>query len=296
MMNVCSKFLVAVALVACGSATARRQVELMPRDNLDFEGDRTPTESYSRASGSDTFSGRKNHDSKLMLGAGITTLTNRPQGNETVTHTIYAAVGAETHQGYIGGDLDLFFGSAAVDLNNQGGVVQQRSGSLKQYGGMFDLTGELPIDLGGFLILPRAGIGYGVQHLALTRDLGLNAGRTNFGVGVGARETIHGAFAVGGVILRPVRFLTLSADYSASFFTDGSISGNGAGIEIPLGNGASDFDRIRASIFFRLSRTFYLGGQFVQRSINFNIPVALDPNGILSPKQRHFLGLIGIEL
>jgi len=285
-----------VAVVAWGnSASARPRIELMPREELSLEGDRSPTESYSYGQGQEPVSRRRNYSSRFMVGGGITTLADRQNtSGETVNHTFYLGAGAETHQGYLGGDLDLYFGSGSVDKPATSTLIQQRAGSLKQMGALFDVTLELPIEAAGFLIVPRAGIGYGAQYLSLERDFGLQNTTTN--IGLGTKELVHGAFAMAGLIVSPVKMFTLSADYSTSFFSTGSVTGSIGSIDIPLGNGASSFDRIRASLIFRISRSISLGGQFVQRRIFISNGILNDPNGILSPKQRHFLGVLGFEL
>ena len=284
-------------LVAAWSSPglARKPVELMPREDLAVEADRAPTESYSYSQARESYHHRRNRSARLLVGGGITTIAERnASALERRNHTVYLAAGGESHQGYLGGDLDLYFGTASVNRGTtSGALINQQSGSLQQFGGMFDMTAELPLDIAGILIVPRAGMGYGIQHLSLSRDIGLNNTPT---VNLGTKQTVHGAFGMGGILLSPVSWLGLSADYSISFFSTGSVSGAVSTADISLGNGGSSFDRIRASAMVRVARGFSIGAQFVQRRLYINVPVINDPGGVLAPKQMHFLGVLGLEL
>jgi len=293
-----SKKLALLVLVLAWSTPGfgRKPVQLMPREDLsiDSSADRAPTESYSYSRQHEPRHNRHNKSARFLLGGGITTLAERnASALESVASTFYLAAGGETHQGYLGGDLDLYFGAASVNRGATSTLIQSQTGSLKQFGGMFDMTLELPLEVGGMLIVPRAGIGYGAQYLELSRDVGVAATPV---INLGTKQLVHGAFGMGGIIISPVSWLGLSADYSASFVSMGSVNGAVGTLDINLGNGASSFDRIRASAMVRVARGISLGAQFVQRRLHINIPVVNDPSGIMAPKQRHFLGVLGFEL
>ncbi len=290
--------LACVFVVVAGWPTptfARRQVQLMPREETTVSADREPSESYPYTRSYEDSYRRRNSTSRFVLGGGLTSGVNQPITTETVSHSLYVAAGGESHQGYLGGDLDLFFDMGSIYQGNAlNNAYNYQTGSLQQFGGLFDMTLDVPLDLGGFLVVPRAGVGYGIQHLALDRNFNTTAGAFS-PASNGTKETVHGAFAMAGIIISPIKMLTFSADYASSFFSTGTVGGNSAP-DIPLNNGGSSFDRIRATAFVRISHGISLGAQFVQRRIFVNFPVPNDPSGILAPKQQHFLGLLGLEL
>lgn len=251
-------------------------------------------ESYAtvRAQERENYFQRPNVASRFSLMSGITDVSSSAN-YQKVNHTLYLGLGADMHFRYVGVDLDTYYGTASADYGALGGALQ-RSGSLKQYGGLLNVNFEVPLEIPEFLVVPKLGIGYGLMALSLNQDIALGGSTT--GVRGGYEQFIHGPYVIAGLRLEPFKLLIISGDYATSLTTGGRFNGGVSTVNVEVGSGQGKFERIRAGAHIRLGRHVLLGFQFIQRYLNVEMPLGLNANGGLSPKQRHYLGVLSFEL
>lgn len=234
---------------------------------------------------------RPNSGSRFGISSGITTVQGRSGTSvaESYRNTLYLGVTSDLHFGYAGVDLDLYYGKAGVESPVATGFSRS-AGTLEQYGGLLNANFELPIDLPGILIVPKAGPGYGLMSVTFSQAYNLSFAPTAI---LSSDQLVHGAYLFAGGHVEIMRFLLLSADYSFSVVTGGRFNGGVNTVNIELGAGRSRFNRLRAGVSFRIFPNVLLGFQFIQRQVIVDLPVGL---GSFAPKQQHYFGVLAFEL
>lgn len=209
------------------------------------------------------------------------------QSRQDVNLTRSYSLGLNIHfsAGYLGLDLDAHYGFTPERTIVNPDDDESSKKSIKSYGGLFQVNGQLPFFTGPVRWIPRLGLGYGYEAL---RDRTADA--------FGESDTLvstHGPYASAGFEVEPFSFLILIADYSRSVlgFGEGRQTDSEGETKVKLENPV--FDRIRAGVYIRLASHFVVGGQFIQRSLKLR---GVGGENGSEEAQQHLLGLLMYEL
>jgi hypothetical protein len=209
-----------------------------------------------------TDSGAKEWEARIGLAGGFAKL-NSSDGKEQAArdsgktnNTAYGAVTGEvTAFKYFGAELEGYYGfgttTTATSVDKILGTSTTTERKLKQYGGMADLQGRYAFDLGRVRVIPKAGAGFGILDIQSE----------------GSNETkLTGLYAVGGVEVHLLPELYISGDYSRSITANGSLTASGAAASVDAAD--AKFDRIRAGAYYRVTKQFTAGSQYVRRTLS----------------------------
>lgn len=205
---------------------------------------------------------------------------------DNLSRSYLLGLNANFSTGYLGLDLDGHYGfTPERTIPDPDSDEKSSQKSIKSYGGLFQINGQLPFFTGMVRWIPRLGLGYGYE---VFRD-----STADVEGGSDILDSVHGPYASAGFEVEPFSFLILIADYSRSVVGFGEQRvDNGTGetkvkLEKPV------FDRIRAGVYIRAADHFVIGGQFIQRSLKLMVVGGGDGS---EEVQRHFLGLLMYEL
>ncbi|MBI4402979.1 MAG: hypothetical protein HY537_02385 [Deltaproteobacteria bacterium] len=213
--------------------------------------------------------------------------------DQSISDSIYQfGLAGDLRATYFRMELDGYYGFLPAKTENISfeNIRIESKTSTQQYGGMFDLNGQLPFFTGKVKWIPKLGAGYGL-HVSKTTaeefidDVPINTNTTT---------QIHGPYVTAGLEIDIASLFILMGDYARTL---GSL-GTSAKID-PLIEGepakSAQFERIRAGLYFRLADHFIVGGQFVRRATEFKISNA-ETTYTSSTSQNHYLGMLMLEL
>ena len=195
----------------------------------------------------------------LLAGAGIQSEGSTFSGN-TSTQNVGAAPS-------FGLSVDLrafrYFGAEEDAYYQMSGSTPDSAGSKDSSQGMGSFTtvkGQLPLQLLGINVAPKAGVGF-----ALLRRVGKSVNQT------GSLEnsvTGSGVYVTLGVDIEPIRKISISADYARSLKAWAALKNGSSDQDAE----AASFDRIRVGAFYQFLPGMHGGLQFTHRGLKYSLP------------------------
>ncbi len=221
-----------------------------------------------RTSG-ETKSSPKEWEVRIGITGGFAQL-NSSDGKEqaardatNIKNTVYGGIDAQLSAWkYLGAEVEGYygFGSTATQtsLDKVTGATTSSDRKLTQYGGMGDVQGRYPFSVGGIRIIPRAGLGFGLLDTS------------DSSTATGSETYLTGLYATGGADIHLLPEIYLSADYSRSVSASGTVSTTSGGQTKSLDGTSPNFDRIRVGAYYRVTRDFTVGSQYLRRTLTLS--------------------------
>ena len=164
---------------------------------------------------------------RLGLGVGVAAATPGQAATSAVKSegSFLLSGTGDFRYGYIGFEVEGYSGTAGRTLapSNSGtlGTLYNTQG-IGQTGSMFNVKGQLPFQTGRVKWVPKVGVGYGFDNLALGESYNSTASGNNTVLSANINEQAKGFFLVAGLEIEPFSFLILSADDAVSVSSSGS--------------------------------------------------------------------------
>lgn len=191
---------------------------------------------------------------------------------------------------YFGAEVEGFYGiGSAGDVNQVdriSGTVTNERRSLRQFGILSHAKVQLPLIWDRFRLEPTLGGGFG--SLAVRTETTDNKS----GAQTTTTNDVQGPYAVVGFEVEPVSDVVILADYARSFAASATTAVNVPGTQgqdRELAGGR--FERVRAGAYYRFSRSFMAGGQYIGRRLGFDAA-----SGRTEENLDQFVGMILLGL
>jgi hypothetical protein len=192
---------------------------------------------------------------------------------------------------YFGLELEGAMGlnsSQSTEVSAETPFSQQRARSVSS--AMANLKGQIPFRAGAMKIVPRLGVGFAFAQIKeqVTFSGFEDAPSSE------TQARLNVPYVTLGVDFQPISRWTLSFDFAKSMGGSGKLAFGNSDTDQSLQN--VDLMRLRASVSYRLSPVWSVGGQFVRRSSAFSQPLGDGDSFPSSIIQNQFLGLVQLDL
>ncbi len=253
-------------------------------------------ETNSDASYSETEEKSPKASRSFYLRLGLTAGMGTSSGSEVATASesgevsdsgISFGLSAElTAYRYFGAELEATSGlkaNQATTVGAENPFTQTRSRTVSS--AMANLKAQVPFQMGGVKVIPKAGLGFGLTQLNEAVSLDTSSTQT--------QARLNVPYVIGGLEIVPARRWVLFVDFAKSIGGSGVIAFSNSESEEGLKN--VGLTRLRASVAYRLSPAWSVGGQFIRRSLGFSQPLGDgDVSSVIL--QNQFLGLVQLDL
>ena len=191
---------------------------------------------------------------------------------------------------YLGTELEGYYGAGAgksfATTDQISGTISTRERSLRQYGGMFDLTGRFTLSHWDRDWNFHAGPGYGFNSVKLNAPVS-----QGFTVDSSTLRA-SGLYATLGVEVLAIPKIAITADFAISIGASGSNTTATAGTDTETELSGGSFTRFRLGAAWVFTPTYRAGVQYVRRELR-----ATNAAGdVQSENANQFLALLSAAL